>query len=92
MSENNEEKGLRKLSTFITANALLAAVLLVWAQIWILPSIQLWGKYYQPECGNMPLWYSPFNLSVGVGLAWTYFAVLLAHLKQQVVHLPETTR
>jgi hypothetical protein len=75
-----EERGLRKISTFITADALLAAVMMVWAQLWMQPSLQLWGKHYQPECGNIGGWFHSFNNSIGFGLAWAYSAVFLALL------------
>ena len=73
------ENGLRKLSTFITADALLTAILLVWAQLWIQPSLQLWSKNYEPgvEIGR---WFDSFNSSAGFGLMWTYSAVFLALL------------
>jgi hypothetical protein len=73
-----EPKGLRNIRAFITADALLAAILLVWAQLWIQPSLQLWGRFYNPACGNIGDWFDRFNSSVGFGIAWTYFAVLLA--------------
>jgi hypothetical protein len=73
-----EEKGLRKLSTFITADALLAAVLLVWAQLWIQPFAQLWADQYvsyrDPTATEL---LEGFNFNVGIGLGWTYLAVLL---------------
>lgn len=73
-----EPKGIRNIRTFVTADALLAAILLVWAQLWIQPSLQLWGQHYNPACGNIGPWFDSFNNSIGFGLAWTYFAVLLA--------------
>ncbi len=60
MNKNSNPIGLEKLSIFITADALLAAILLVWAQLWVAPKMEL--SY----------------LSAGLGLAWTYSAVLLA--------------
>ena len=78
MGERNRVKGIRNITTFVVADALLAAVLLVWAQLWIQPSLQLWGKWYLPELAKMPDWFEPFNISVGIGLAWTYAAVFLA--------------
>ena len=77
MSEQNDKvRGIRKLNTFITANALLIVVLLVWAQLWIQPSVQLWVREYGK--GNPAGILNVFNLNVGIGLAWTYLAVLLA--------------
>jgi hypothetical protein len=77
---NDEGKGLRHIRAFVTADALLAAVLLFWAQQRTAPSLQLWVKYYQPEFGNIGKWFDPFNETVGFGLLWAYFAVLLALL------------
>ena len=80
MNEHNIEISIRKFSTFITATSLLVVVLLVWAQLWIQPSIQLWSKWYEPELGITRYLsdFSPFNYSVGFGLSWIYFAVFLA--------------
>ncbi|MGA3094078.1 MAG: hypothetical protein ABSD79_01665 [Dehalococcoidales bacterium] len=73
MSEDSDKnKGLRNIGIFLTADSLLAAVLLVWAQLWISPSIQLWARDFPRHLPNA------INLSAGFGLAWTYFAVLLA--------------
>jgi hypothetical protein len=84
MSEKNNTdkgpKGLRNIRTFITADALLAAVLLVWAQTWARPSLELWSRYYQPGCGNVPSDLDSFNTSAGSGLVFTYAAVALAIL------------
>lgn len=81
MNQQEKPKGIRKLSTFITADALLVVVLLVWAQLWIQPSIGLWYKWYSPDqATKMPPWFDVFNFNVGIGLAWTYFAVFLALL------------
>jgi hypothetical protein len=71
-------EGLRKIGTFITADALLAAILLVWSQLWIHPSVELFSRFYQPGCGNVGTWFDTFNTSVGVGLAWSYLAVFIA--------------
>ena len=79
MSEqNNGVRGIYKLSTFITATSLLVVVLLVWAQLWMQPSIQLWGRFYEPVSGSIGEWFRPFNESIGFGLSWIYFAVFLA--------------
>ncbi len=77
-----DEKGIWKISTFVTADALLAAVLMVWAQLWIQPSVRLWAAWYgsanQTEEVSKVL--QTFDLNVGVGLIWTYLAVFLALL------------
>jgi hypothetical protein len=71
-------KGLRKISTFVTADALLAAILLVWAQMWAQPSLQFWLREYG-KC-NPDSMLSWFNFNAGLGLCWTYLAVFLALL------------
>ena len=82
MAKKEEEiRGIRKISTFVTADALLAAVLMVWAQLWIQPSVRLWAAWYgkeQPEEVSKVL--QTFDWNVGVGLIWTYTAVFLALL------------
>ncbi len=79
MADNgNTVKGIRKIGTFITADALLAAVLMVWAQLWIQPTLELWIKYYQPVCGNIGEWFDKYNDSNLFGLLLTYPAILLA--------------
>ncbi len=87
MVENKEEKikGIRKISTFVTADALLAAVLLVWAQLWIQPSVRLWAAWYGREkltynSENVSEILQTFDFNTGVGLIWTYSAVFLALL------------
>jgi hypothetical protein len=81
-NKGKEIRGIRKISTFVTADALLAAILMVWAQLWIQPSVRLWAAWYgveKPEEVSKTL--QTFNLNVGaLGLLWTYFAVLLALL------------
>ncbi len=74
--QNNEVRGIRNIRAFITADALLAAILLVWAQFWIQPSIQLWVRDYGK--GEFREILDTFNFNVGLGLGWTYFAVVLA--------------
>ncbi|MBE9513161.1 MAG: hypothetical protein IMY77_03805 [Chloroflexi bacterium] len=76
MNDTNEPKGIRKLSIFVTADALLAAILLVWAQLWIQPSLQLWVREYGK--GEPAEILDTFSMNVGIGLVWTYFAVFLA--------------
>jgi hypothetical protein len=39
-------QGLRNIGVFITADALLATVLVVWAQIWVQPFAQMWGSWW----------------------------------------------
>ena len=74
-------KGIRNIGTFITADALLAAVLLVWGQLWRSPAIELFGRQYKgPGPDSMPPWFDDFNLNLGVGLVMTYSAVFLALL------------
>ncbi len=69
---------MRNIRVFITADALLAAILLVWAQLWIHPSIDLFSQEY-PKQAALPYW-SSVNLSAGFGLVWTHAAVFLALL------------
>jgi len=79
--KDEEIRGIQKISTFLTADALLAAVLIVWAQIWIQPSVQLWTGWYgkkQPEEVSNIL--HAFDFNVGLGLLWTYSAVFFALL------------
>jgi len=74
---------MRKLSIFITADALLAAVLLMWAQLWTTSSAQFWVQWYflndtaQQEYRKL---LERFDFNTGIGLAWTYIAVLFALL------------
>ena len=77
MNEQNKANGIWKLSTFLTADALLAAVLLVWGQIWMQSALQLWAKYYRPENGGMEDWFFEFNTSASAGFIFTYLPVLL---------------
>lgn len=72
--------GLREIRTFITADALLTAVLLVWQQLWTRPTIDLWVKYYHPETNQVEEWFRPFNNSSSAGLLLTLSAVLLSLL------------
>ena len=74
-----EPKGLRKLSVFVTADALLAAVLLVWAQLWIQPFIQMWAEWYKiQDLTAVNDFLDVLVPNITIGLFWTYLAVLLA--------------
>ncbi len=75
---------MRKLSVFITADALLAAVLLVWAQLWIQPYAQIWGDWYAAwqsdptKSEQIMTLFDRLGPNINIGLAWTYLAVLCA--------------
>ncbi|MBI2328050.1 MAG: hypothetical protein HYU85_00060 [Chloroflexi bacterium] len=83
--KDEEIKGIRKISTFVTADALLAAILMVWAQLWIQPSVRLWAAWYGKEQfdkipDKVSSTLQTFEWNVGFGLIWTYAAVFLALL------------
>jgi hypothetical protein len=79
MSENcGSEKGLRNIRIFITADALLTAVLMVWAQLWMQPSLQLWTKNIYSDNGTFEKWFEQFEESAFFGLLLTYPAIFCA--------------
>jgi hypothetical protein len=77
MNQNMNLIGLKRLGVFVTADALLAAILLVWAQLRVHPSIELFIKLHTGE--QVANW-SNYNLAAVIGLLLTYPAVFLALL------------
>jgi hypothetical protein len=67
--------GLEKVSTFLTADALLATVALVWAQLWTHPSIDFFIDSY---IHNTPQPSQTFDHYAGFGLVLSFFAVFFA--------------
>ncbi|MDO9334260.1 MAG: hypothetical protein Q7T57_07050 [Dehalococcoidales bacterium] len=80
-------KGLRNIGTFLTADSLLMAVLLVWAQLWVQPALDLWIVYYQVETQQVSEWFWEFNNSVSFGLILTFTSVLLAMIALAITGL-----